>query len=126
MTEPITTGCILFEEDIRMPGFLWEQGESPSNGWRAIKGPRSAFEKAVQEAGWTFFYIAGEIRATAFGFDRPKALHAALKRLIVNVKSQHCNGIEISQILGKSFCGVPYVSVSAHARHLQQGMYFSG
>jgi hypothetical protein len=59
-----------------------------------------------------------------FGFDRQKALHAALKRLIADVKSQHCNSIEITRVMGKSFLKVPYVRVSAHPRHLQKGMCF--
>ena len=70
--------------------------------------------------------MAGEIKATVFGFDREKALRAAFKRLIADVKSQHCNGIEITRVIDRSFCRVPYVSVSAHARHLQKGMRFSG
>ena len=68
--------------------------------------------------------MAGEIKATVFGFDRQKTLRAALKRLIANVKSQHCNSIEITRVTGKSFLKVPYVSVSAHPRHLQKGVLF--
>ena len=70
--------------------------------------------------------MAGEIKTTVFGFDRQKALRAALKRLIAEVKSQHCNSIEITRVVDKSFLSVPYVSVSAHPRHLQKGMLFSG
>ena len=126
MTDTITAGSILIENGIRLPASLREQSESTSNGWAAIKGARPALEKAMQEAGWTFFFMAGEVKATVIGFDRQKALHAALKRLIADVKSQRCNSIEITQILDKSFCRVPYVSVSAHPRHLQKGMRFSG
>lgn len=126
MTDTITAGSILVEEGIRLPQSLRDRSESNSNGWAAVTGTRSTFEKAIQEAGWTFFFMAGEIKTTVFGFDRQKALHVALKRLIVDVKSQHCNGIEITQIMNQSFCRVPYVSVSAHARHLQKGMRFSG
>ena len=89
-----------------------------------MKDSRSAFEKEVREAGWTFFFMAGEIKATVFGFDRQKTLRAALKRLIKNVKSQNCNSIEITQVTGKSFLKLPYVRVSAHPRHLQKGLIF--
>jgi hypothetical protein len=126
MTDTITAGSILVEEGIRLPKSLRDPSESDSNGWAVVQGARSTFEKGIQEAGWTFFFMAGEINVTGFGFDRQKALRAALKRLIVNVKSQHCNGIEITQIIRRSFCRVPYVSVSAHARHVQKGMRFSG
>jgi hypothetical protein len=126
MIDTITAGSILVEEGTRLPKSLREPGESNSNGWAAVKGARCSVEKTIHEAGWTFFFMAGEIKATVFGFDRDKALRAAFKRLIVDVKSQHCNGIEITQIIDGSFCRLPYVSVSAHARHLQNGMRFSG
>ena len=84
------------------------------------------FEKTMQEEGWSLFFMAGEITATVFGFDRPKALRAALKRLIGDVKSQRCNSIEITGVVDKSFLRMPYVKVSAHPRHLQRGVFFSG
>ena len=70
--------------------------------------------------------MAGEIKATVFGFDKQKALRTALKRLIADVRSQHCNSIEITGVVDKSFLRMPCVSVSAHARHLQKGQLFSG
>jgi hypothetical protein len=126
MTDTITAGSILVEEGTHLPKSLLLQSESNSNGWAAVKDAHSTFEKTIQEAGWTFFFMAGEIKATVFGFDRQKALRAALKRLIADVKSQHCNSIEITRVIGKSFLKVPYVSVSAHPRHLQKGMFFPG
>jgi hypothetical protein len=125
MLDPITAGSILFAGGTHMPKALLLQSESHSNGWTAIKDARTTFEKTIQDAGWTFFLMAGEIKATAFGFDKQKALRAALKRLITDVRSQQCNGIEITQVIGKTFLSVPYVSVVAHARHLQKGMLFS-
>lgn len=68
--------------------------------------------------------MAGEIKTTVCAFDRQKALRVALKRLIADVKSQRCNGIEIIKVTSKSFLSVPYVNVVAHARHLQKGLYF--
>ena len=124
MTDAIAAGSILIEEGTHLPNSLLLQSESDSNGWAAVKNARSAFEKEIQEAGWTFFFMAAEIKTTVFGFDKQKTLRAALKRLVANVKSQHCNSIEITRVVGKSFLKVPYVSVSAHPRHLQKGMVF--
>ena len=126
MADAITAGRILVEEGTHLPNSLLLQSESSSNGWAVVKNARSALEKTIQEAGWTFFFIAGEIKTTVFGFDRQKILRAALKRLIKNAKSQHCNSIEITLVAVKSFLKVPYVSVSAHPRHLQKGLVFSG
>jgi hypothetical protein len=124
MTQPITTGSILVQASAHLPRALRLQSEPDSNGWAAIEDTRCNFEKAIREAGWTFFFMAGEIRATAFGFDKPKARCAALKRLIADVRSQHCNCIEIGQVTEKSFLGLPYLRVTAHSRHLQKGTLF--
>ena len=124
MTDAIAAGTILMQEGTHLPNSQPLQRESDSSGWAAVENSRSAFEKEVREAGWTFFFMAGEIKTTVFGFDRPKALRAALKRLIKNVTSQHCNSIEITRVAGESFLKLPYVSVSAHPRQLQKGLVF--
>jgi hypothetical protein len=126
MPDFITAGDLLVQEGTNLPRSLVLQAEADSNGWSTVKDSRSTFEKAVRDAGWTFFFMAGEIKATVFGFDRQKAVRAALKRLLTDVKSQHCNSIEITRVMSKSLLRVPYVSVSAHPRHLQKGMCFSG
>jgi len=126
MTEAITAGSILIEEGTHLPNSVSLRNESHSNGWTAVNGARAIFEKEIQEAGWTFFFMAGEIKTTVFGFDMQKSLGTALNRLAANAKSRHCNSIEITQVTGKSFLKLPYVSVSAHARHLQKGLVFSG
>ena len=123
MTNPITAGSILVGESAHLPNALL-QSETDANGWAQIKDSRPTFEKAIREAGYTFFFMAGEIEATVFGFDKPKALRTALTRLITDVQSQHCNSIEISQVADKSLLGLPYVRVTAHVRHLQKGTLF--
>ena len=126
MTDPITAGSILVEEGTYLPNSLLLQSGSSSNGWAAVKGDPATFERAIREAGWTFFLMAGRIKTTVFGFDKEQTLRAALKQLIAKVKSQNCNTIEITRVVSKSFLKVPYVSVSAHSRHLQKGLVFLG
>ena len=91
MVDPIAKGVILIQLGTKLPGSLMLQAPSDSNGWAALQGDRSTFDKAVQTAGWTFFLMAGELTATVFGFDRNKALRGALKRLTAGVKFQSCN-----------------------------------
>jgi hypothetical protein len=124
MTDTIKAGNIFIEESAHLPNSQLLQRESRSNGWAAVSNARSTYEKEIPAAGWTFFFMAGEIKATVFGFDKQKMLRAALQRLIENVKSQKCNSIEITRVTDNSFLKVPYVSVSAHPRHLQQGLCF--
>lgn len=126
MTDAITAGSILIEGRAHLPASMRLHTEPDASGWATLNGSRPTFEKEVQEAGWTFFFMAGEIKATVAGFDRQKTMRAALQRLKRNVKSHNCNAIEITEVTVKSFFKVPYVSVSAHARHLQKGLTFSG
>jgi hypothetical protein len=125
MKDRIVAGSILVAGGMHLPSSIVLQDEADSNGWAAIGDARPTFERTVQEAGWTFFFMAGEIKAMAFGFDKEKAIRTALRRLIADVKSQHCNSIEITQVVGRTFLKVPYVSVFGHARHLQKGLLFS-
>ena len=126
VTGAIKAGTILIAESAPLPPAVQRRTEPCSTGWRAVTDERSAFAKEVEKAGLTFFFMAGEIKATVFGFDRPKCLRRALARLIANVKSQNCNSIEITRITSNSFLRLPYVSVYAHPRHLQKGLVFSG
>ena len=126
MTDTVAAGNTFIEESAHLPDSRLLPRESHSSGWAADQNARSTFEKEVPAAGWTFFFMAGEIKATVFGFDKQKTRRAALRRLIGNVKSQNCNSIEITRVTDSSFLKVPYVSVSAHPRHLQQGLVFSG
>jgi hypothetical protein len=122
----IEAGSIFIDGDARLPNSDLLQREPHASGWSQVTSVRSTFGKEIPGAGWTFFFMAGEIKTTVFGFDRAKALATALSRLIASVKDQKCNCIEITEITDKSFLKLPYVSVSAHGRHLQKGQTFSG
>jgi len=126
VTDAIEPGTILIEDSAPLPSSVLLRADAYCRGWSAVTDERSVFEKEVGRAGLTFFFLAGEMKATVFGFDRQKALRGALSRLTANTKAQDCNSIEITRITGKSFLGVPYVSVYAHPRHLQKGLVFAG
>ena len=88
--------------------------------------PSNELEKQLTAVGWTFFYMASAVTTTVFGFDREKMIHAALHRVITSVSRQQCNCLEIDDVTTHSFLGIPYLSLSAHPRHIQQGAVFSG
>jgi hypothetical protein len=122
----IETGTLLMERGTPVPQFFSIGAESYPNAW--IKATADSnfeeFEKELATAGWTFFYRACEIKTIAFGFDKQRRTDAALRRLIANATLQKCNCLEIDKISMHSFMGLPYVSVSAHSRHLQKGTTF--
>jgi hypothetical protein len=124
----IASGSILMEKDALHPRCFQLHDDSSPRAWMSVTHnltPRE-LEKDLSTTGWTFFYMASAIKRTAFGFDRAKTVHAALKAVITKVKQQKCNCVEIDDVAAHSFLGIPYVSVSAHPRHVQKGMVFSG
>src|ERR1035441_3014546 len=82
LADAIAAGSILIKEGMPLPKSLVLESEPDLNGWAARKTARPTFEKELREAGWTWFFMAGEIKTTVFGFDRQKTLHTALQRLI--------------------------------------------
>ena len=80
-------------------------------------------DRKLCEVGWTFFYMAGEVNAMAFGSDSEKTTRRAIKKVIANMKSGKFNCLEISRVEAKSFLGLPYVTVAGHPRHIQESMY---
>jgi hypothetical protein len=125
MTDAVKTGTILIERDASMPESLRLEGNSFSSSWRSVSNlDLNGLDTAINKAGWTFFFMAGEIKMTAFGFDKEGAVRRAVTRVITNVESHKCNCVEITEVLEKSFLGMPYVNVTAHSRHIQQSPAF--
>jgi len=127
MTNTLKAGTILIEDGTIIPECFRLETEPDSNGWKSVANlePRE-LDRKLNQAGWIFFFIAGEIKSTVFGLDRQKALRSALKRVISQVKAQNCNGLQITHVTSGSFLNLPCVSISAHSRHIQQGQVFSG
>ena len=126
MTDTIKTGTILVERNASMPKSLLLEGQSYSGGWRSVSNlDLNGLDAAIHKAGWTFFFMAGEIKITAFGFDKERAVRRAVKRVITNVEAHKCNCVEITDVSAKSFLGMPYVNVSAHSRHIQESSAFA-
>jgi hypothetical protein len=122
----ITSGTILIQQNTHHPRFFQLHDSSP-HSWMSVTHNLTPHNLAaeLQADGWTFFFLAGAVRSTAFGFDRMKMIDAALKRVIATVKRQGHNCLEINEVATHSFLGMPYVSVSAHPRHIQKGTRLS-
>jgi hypothetical protein len=123
LNAPIIDGTLLIEENTRLPEPSPGESLSFGNGWARIPN-NLAFEKKLGAAGWTFFYMAGVLRATVLGFDRHRMIHNAVKRLLAAVALQGCNCLEVEHITMRSFCGMLSVTVLAHSRHVQQERFF--
>jgi hypothetical protein len=127
MADTIKPGTILIAEGALLPESLLLESEPYAYGWRLVKKLDSnGLDQIIKQAGWNFFYIAGVIETNAFGSDEKKTTRKAIKRIIANPKSKNFNCLEITRVAAKRSLGLPYVSVSAHSRHIQEGRALSG
>ena len=124
MADKIKTGTILIEEGALLPESLRFESEPYSDGWRAVDNlDGCGLGRKIREAGWTFFYMAGEIKASVFGFDGEKALRRAVNRVLANLKSEKFNCLEITQVASKCFLGLRHVTVFSHPRHIKESVF---
>ena|SRR5437016_5661264 len=123
MSDTNSAGTILIREDTRLPANLSIESEAFLPGWRVVKSlDRSTLARNIEGVNWNFFYLAGEIRATVLGRNQARTLRRAVKCVLAKQEGQKFNSLEITKVVSKRFLGIPFMSVTAHARHIQQGM----
>ena len=117
------TMTICIKEDTPFPANLPIESEAFLPGWKVVKNlDRSTLARNIEGANWNFFYLAGEIRTTVLGRDRPGTLRRAVRRVLAKQEGQKFNSLEITRVVSKRFLGIPFMSVTAHSRHIQQGI----
>ena len=124
MPPTVQVGTILIEEQPLIAKVLGLESEPYLGNWGVVKAFDSyALERKIHAAGWNFFFITAEVKVTFFGALGAKKIQNALKRILVKVRHQNFNSVEVTGIVAKRFLGVPYVTVSAHPRHIQRSCY---
>src|SRR5712692_4084995 len=127
MTPTVEVGTILIEERPLITQLLGLQSEPCSGNWSVVKALDSfALDRKIHAAGWNFFFMAAEVKVMFFGALGTKKIQSALKRILAKVRDQNFNGLEVTGIVAKRFLGVPYATVSAHSRHIQQSCLLDG
>lgn len=127
MEEVIKSGDLLIAEGANLPESMQLETEPYAYGWRLVKNfDLKEFRQIINQAGWNFFYIAGAIETNAFGSDEKKTTRKAIKQLIAKLKAKNFNCLEITQVETRRSLGMPYVSVSAHSRHIQKSIVLFG
>jgi hypothetical protein len=98
------------------------KSESYLGTWDVLNCPQSpALDQRIRDGGSNYFFMAAEVRATVFGRLVARSIRKALKQIFRKVRDANFNSIEVTKITEKRFLGVPYITVCAHSRHLQQG-----
>ena len=120
----VQVGTILMKEWPGMSQLLGLDSEPCSGEWSLLKVLDGfTLDRKIHAAGWNFFFMAAEVKVMFFGSVGAGKIQSALKRILEKVKQQQFNGLEVTQIVARRFLGVPYVTVSAHSRHMQQSCY---
>jgi hypothetical protein len=124
MMPTLTVGTILIEERPLITELLGLKNEPCSGNWSVVKTLDGfALDQKIHAAGWTFFFMAAEVKVMFFGALGSKKIQTALQRILAKVRHQDFNSLEITGIVAKRFLGVPYATVTAHSRHIQQSCY---
>jgi hypothetical protein len=127
MRPTVQVGTILMKEWPRMTELLGLENEPYSGNWSTVTVLDGfALDRKIHAAGWNFFFMAEEVKVMFFGALGAKKIQNALRRILAKVKLQEFNGLEVTGIVAKRFLGVPYVTVSAHSRHVQQSCHLDG
>ncbi len=124
MSAKNTSGTVLIRDNTLLPAGLALEREAFLPGWRIVRNI-SAYElgRKIQEAHWNFFYLAGAKKAIVFGREQPGALRRAVRQILAKRQGQTCNSLEITNVTSKSVLGIPFLSVSANSRHIQESLY---
>jgi hypothetical protein len=126
MGHKIASGTALIREASVLPDQLRLECEPCKHGWTVVTNfDIRGLDREIQKAGWTFFCVAGETRATVFGVDPQKTLRRAIERIIERDSATRFNALEITRVASagsERFPLVLYVTVWAQWRHIQQGL----
>jgi hypothetical protein len=121
MTDTNKSGTIFIREDTPLPENLSIESEAFLPGWRVVRNlDRATLARNIESTKWYFFYLAGEMRATVLGRDRSGTLRRAVKCILAKQEDQKFNSLEITGVVSKRFLGIPFMSVTAHSRHIQE------
>jgi hypothetical protein len=124
MSPSVQVGTILMKEWPGMAQLLQLESEPCLGNWNLVKTLDGvSLDRKIRAAGWNFFFMAAEIKVMFFGVLGTTKIQNALQRILAKVRQQHFNGLEVTGIVASHFLGVPYVTVSAHSRHMQRGCY---
>jgi len=121
MSNEIQAGTVLVQQAALLRS-LGTEGEIYSDQWCSLGTQESAeLDRKFRAAGWNVFFLADKLRTIIPPWGGEKSLRAGVKRLLARTSAQQFNCMQLSNILRERFLGIPFVSVVAHARHVQQG-----
>jgi hypothetical protein len=122
MATTVQVGTILIDDRPLILRALDLESESYSGTWGVLQSHTSVtLDQKIRGTGWNCFFMAAEVKATVLGALAAKSIRRALKQIFLRVRKPDFNCLEVTKIIEGRFFGVPYITVAAHSRHIQQG-----
>ena len=122
MAATVEVGSILIEDRPLILRALGLESVSYAGTWGVLQSLTSpALDQRIRNSGWNCFFMAKEVKSTVFGVAVAKNIRRALQQIFLKVQEPDFNCLEVTKIVESRFWGLPYITVSAHSRHIQQG-----
>lgn len=124
MLNAIEAGRIFVRHGTALPKDLQLESELYTPSWRVVERLDGyGLGRKIRDAGWTFFYLAYETKASVFGMDAEKTVRRAIERILASREAEKFNSLEIvrvASLASRRFLGIRHVTVSARPRHIQE------
>lgn len=122
MATTIKVGTVFIQNRPLILRTLALESEPYVETWDVLQSPpNTSLDRRIRDTGWNHFFMAAEVRASAPGRLSARSVHRALKQIFAKVRNADFNCLEVTKLIEKRFLGVPYITVCAHSRHIQQG-----
>ena len=122
MSNAPRVGTLFMQTGTLIPRSLGVETESCSPGWKRITSlDGDSFDRKVRNAGWSFFFLAAKMQVMVWGHCTDKIVSKAVRRVLAKARPAQFNCLELTELSARRFCGIPYVHLSAHSRHIQEG-----
>ena len=122
MSNTLRVGALLMRVGTLIPRSLGVETEVCSPGWAWITNlDGDSLDRKVRNAGWSFFFLAAKIQVIVWGHCTDKIVSKAIRRVLTRARPAQFNCLEVTELSVRRFCGIPYVHLSAHSRHIQEG-----
>lgn len=117
----LKTGSLLLAEGTHLPASVLLESVPCAPGWKLIQNVTLlGFKEVISQAGWYFLFIATELEATVYGWNKETALRKATERITEQSKAAKYNCVEIMRVEANRFLGIPFVRIIAHSRQIQE------
>src|ERR1017187_127819 len=124
MVPTVKVGTLLVKTGTQLPASMKLESVPYLKGWSLVNNLGSTeMDRKLCDVEWTFFFMAGEADAMAFGSDSEETARRAVGKVIANMKSDRFNCLEISRMSAQHFLGIPCITLAAHPRHIQESIY---